>query len=411
MAKTTPLTATEVKQAKVKDKEYKLADGEGLKLRIRQNGTKTWLLDYFKPYTKKRTTLSLGSYPEVSLADARAKRLEARTLLAKDIDPKDHRDEIARNEKSALENTFGVVALDWYKIKKTKVQLNTAEHDWKNIDRHVLPTLKNVPVHKIKPKLISDILKPVVNKGSLETVKRLCRIINEIMRHAKGLGLIEINCLSEITKLFPAPQKTSMKTIKPEQLSELMKALYDSNIYKNTKCLVEWQLHTMTRPIEAVSARWEDINFEEKTWVIPEERMKMKKAHTIPLTPETLALLEKIKSLNTNTEYLFPNLRDPKKHASSQSANMALKRIGFAGKLVSHGLRALASTTLNEHGAFDPDVIEAALAHVDKNEVRRAYNRSEYIKRRREMMNWWSNHIKNACTGNFSLASSHNKGI
>jgi integrase len=404
MAKTTPLTATEVKQAKVKDKEYKIADGEGLKLRVRPNGTKTWLLDYFKPYTKKRTTLSLGSYPSISLADARTKRIDARALLAKDIDPKEHRDEIARNEKSAIENTFGIVALEWYELKKTKVKLTTAEHDWKNLDRHILPSLKAVPVHKIKPKLISDILTPVVNKGSLETVKRLCRIINEIMRHAKTLNLIEVNYLSEITKLFPNPKKTSMLTIKPFQLPKLMKALYDSNIYINTKCLVEWQLHTMTRPIEAVSARWEDIDFENNLWVIPEEQMKMKKAHTIPLTPQTLSLLEKIKSLNTDKEYLFPNLRDPKKHASSQSANMALKRIGFAGQLVSHGLRALASTTLNEHGAFDTDVIEAALAHVDKNEVRRAYNRAEYIERRKEMMKWWSNHIQEASTGNFSLA-------
>jgi integrase len=403
MAKTTPLTATEVKQAKVKDKEYKLADGGGLKLRVRPNGTKTWLFDYFKPYIKKRTTLSLGSYPEVSLADARTKRLDARVLLAKDIDPKEHRDEIARNEKTAIENTFGVVAFEWYELKKTKVKLTTAEHDWKNLDRHILPLLKAVPVHKIKPKLISDILTPVVNKGSLETVKRLCRIINEVMRHAKTLNLIDINYLSEITKLFPTPKKTSMLTIKPDQLPELMKALYDSNIYINTKCLIEWQLHTMTRPIEAVSARWEDIDFENNIWVIPEERMKMNKAHTIPLTPQTLVLLKKIKSLNTNREYLFPNNRDPHRHASSQSANMALKRIGFAGKLVSHGLRALASTTLNENGTFDPDVIEAALAHVDKNEVRRAYNRSEYIERRKEMMNWWSNHIQEACSGSFSI--------
>lgn len=173
---------------------------------------------------------------------------------------------------------------------------------------------------------------------------------------------------------------------------------------KTTRCLVEWQLHTMTRPIESATARWQDINVEDKVWIIPEERMKMKKPHTIPLTPQTLSLLETLKEVSGHREYLFPSHRNPRSHVNSQTANMALKRMGFAGELVSHGLRALASTTLNEQG-FDPDVIEAALAHVDKNEVRRAYNRAEYIERRRVLMCWWSEHIQQASIGNLSVAS------
>jgi len=159
----------------------------------------------------------------------------------------------------------------------------------------------------------------------------------------------------------------------------------------------------MTRPIESATARWEDIDRDKKVWVIPAERMKMKKPHTIPLTPQTLALLDVISAMSGNQEYLFPSHRNPKSHANSQSANMALKRMGFAGELVSHGLRALASTTLNEQG-FDPDVIEAALAHIDKNEVRRAYNRAEYIERRRVLMCWWSEHIEQAAAGNMSIS-------
>jgi integrase len=131
--------------------------------------------------------------------------------------------------------------------------------------------------------------------------------------------------------------------------------------------------------------------------------MNMKNPHTVPLSPQVLALLDVIKAMSGHREYLFPNHRDPKKHANSQSANVALKRMGFAGELVSHGLRSLASTTLNEQ-SFDPDVIEAALAHIDKNEVRAAYNRAEYIERRRVMMCWWSEHIEKAATGNMSLA-------
>ena len=165
----------------------------------------------------------------------------------------------------------------------------------------------------------------------------------------------------------------------------------------------EWQLHTMTRPIEAVTARWEDINLDKNIWVIPADRMKMKRPHTIPLTSQSLALLNVLKPISGHREFLFPEHRDPRTHANSQTANMAIKRMGFEGQLVSHGLRALASTTLNEEG-FDPDVIEAALAHIDKNEVRRAYNRAEYLERRHALMCWWSEHIENASTGNISIA-------
>lgn len=400
---TRPLTNTEVKQAKPRSKEYNLSDGRGLALRVKPAGQKFWIFNYSKPFTKKRTNLGFGSYPEVSLADARRKRDEARELLAKDIDPKARREELVLKQKSALESTFGVIAEQWYELKKQQVKEETANHAWRSMNRHVLPSLGPVPIDVIKPKQVIDILKPVVNKGSLETVKRLCRSINEVMRMATASGLIEVNCLADITRMFPAPSKKNMPTITPDRLPELMKALINSNVTRPTRCLVEWQLHTMTRPIEAATARWVDINLEDKVWVIPEERMKMKKPHTIPLTPQTLDLLGVIRSMSFSSEYLFPSRNNPRNHANSQSANMALKRIGFAGELVSHGLRALASTTLNEQG-FDPDVIESALAHIDRNEVRRAYNRAEYLERRRKLMEWWSKHIESAATGNMGMS-------
>ena len=395
---TTPLTNTEVKQAKPKDKEYNLADGDGLQLRVKANGSKLWLFNYYRPYTKKRANLGFGKYPEVTLAQARAKRKEARELLAQNIDPKAHREESEQLKKDALENTFGVLANKWLALKKEQVKAETADKAWQALEKHVLPELKNMPVEAIKPKTIIAMMEPIKNKGNLETVKRLCRYINEIMRLAVASGLIEVNYLADVTKLFPAPKKQNMPTIKPERLPELMKALYNASITRVTRSLVEWQLHTMTRPIEAATAKWEDIDLENNVWVIPAERMKMKKPHTIPLTKQTLELLEFLNSIRGNSEYLFPSHRNNNSHVSSQSANMALKRMGFAGELVSHGLRALASTTLNEQG-FDPDVIEAALAHVDKNEVRRAYNRAEYLERRRVMMVWWSDNISRAKAG------------
>ncbi|NOJ23224.1 integrase domain-containing protein [Vibrio coralliilyticus] len=398
-----PLTNTQVKQAKESDKEYTLSDGDGLQLRIKTNGTKLWILKYTHPITKKRTNISFGSYPDVPLAEARKRRADAKKLIAHNIDPKQHKDEQLLMERAELENTFGKLADKWLELKKESVKPETAEKAYRALEKHILPKLANFPIQDIKPKLVLDILAPVKAQGSLETVKRLCRIINEVMRLAVASGHIEVNYLADITKLFPAPKRKHMATIRPERLPELMQAIANANITLSTRCLLEWQLHTMTRPIESATARWQDIDFENRVWIVPEERMKMKRPHTIPLTEQTLALLDIMKPISSHRGYIFPSNKNPKSHVNSQSANMALKRMGFDGELVSHGLRALASTTLNEQG-FNPDVIEAALAHVDRNDVRKAYNRAEYLEQRRKLMCWWSEHITVCAEGNMSLA-------
>ncbi len=194
-----------------------------------------------------------------------------------------------------------------------------------------------------------------------------------------------------------------MAALKPNELPELMNAITNASIKKVTRFLIEWQLHTMSRPAEAAGARWGEIDLENKLWIVPAERMKKRKEHKVPLTAQTIALLEELKPISGHRDFLFPSDRDPKKPCNSQTANMALKRMGFENRLVSHGLRSLASTTLNEQG-FGPDDIEAALAHVDKNQVRSAYNRTDYLERRRPMMSWWSEHITAASEGNISLA-------
>lgn len=395
--RTLPLTDTEIKNAKPRDKEYNLADGNGLSLRVKPTGTKAWIFNYYHPFTKKRTNLGLGNYPEVTLAQARQRRDEARKLLAQDIDPQEHRELNRAQQKAEFDNTFQKVAEDWLDVKRPAITENHAKSTWNSLELHIFPEIGNYPISQLTaPKMIS-ILRPIALKGNLETVKRLCQRINEIMVFAVNTGLIPQNNLAGINKAFSAPAKKNMATISPNELPLLMRTLSRASIRFTTRCLIEWQLHTMTRPAEAAGARWDEINFEEKLWVIPAERMKKRRAHSIPLTPQTLALLEELKPISGHREYLFPADRDPRTHINNQTANMALKRMGFKDKLVSHGLRALASTTLNENG-FNYDLIEAALAHVDKNEVRAAYNRAEYIKRRIPMMEWWSAHIEKCAT-------------
>lgn len=402
MARTTkPLTNTQVSQAKAKDKVYSLSDGGGLQLRIKPNGSKLWLLDYYHPHTKKRTSLSFGSYPSLSLADARKARDNAKALLAKEIDPKENREEERAKTIIAHNNSLEHVASLWMQTKRSKVSENHAEDTWRSLELHIFPNLGKTPIHKITAIKTIDTLNPIAAKGSLETIKRLCQRLNEIMTFAVNTGLIEANPLSGIKAAFGNPDKQHLPTLKPEQLPYLISALSNASIKKTTHCLIYWQLHTMVRPSEAAGTRWTEIDFENRLWNIPPERMKSKKAHTIPLTEQSLEILASMKPISGKSEFVFPSDRDLKKHTHPSTANMALKRMGFHGELVAHGLRSIASTTLNEEG-FDPDLIESALAHTGKNEVRNAYNRADYLKRRKPMMDWWSNHITNA----FSIAPS-----
>ncbi|MFQ3194722.1 MAG: integrase [Colwellia sp.] len=399
--RTTPLTNTEVKQAKVKDKQYKLSDGDGLQLRVMPNGSKQWLLDYIKPISKKRTSMTFGKYPEVSLAAARKKRVAARELLAKDIDPKEFKDDKHREQLLSASNTLKSVATDWFAIKKTTIAENTAKSLWRKFENHVFPKLGHRPIDKILAPEAIEALKPLATKGNLETTGKIIGHLNNVMTHAVNTGILHHNPLSGIRSAFQTAKATNMPTIRPNELSKLMKDISYASIKLVTRCLIEWQLHTMTRPSESTKAEWSEIDFENKLWIIPAERMKMRLEHKVPLTDQTIEILERLKPLSGDRRHLFPSYSNHHTHCNTESANKALGRMGYKNRLVAHGLRALASTTLNELG-HDPDVIEAALAHVDKNEVRRAYNRAEYLERRRVLMCWWSQHIEDAATGEVS---------
>lgn len=406
MSRTTkPLTDTEIRLAKPQDKEYNLADGQGLYLRVKPNGSKLWLFNYSRPYSKKRANIGLGQYPTISLAKARESRRTNLMLLSESIDPATHRAEERKLKSEAIENTLKKVADAWFQVKKSKVTNAYGEDIYRSLTLHVFPALGQVPIHAIKAKSTIDALRPIAAKGTLETLKRVCQRLNEIMVFAVNTGLIDANPLSGISKAFESPPKRNMPTLRPEQLPELMVTIANASIKKTTRCLIEWQLHTMTRPSEAAGTRWGEIDLIKSVWNIPAERMKKRRQHAIPLTPQAISLLEVMRPISQNREHVFPADRNPRQHTNEQTANMALKRMGFEGLLVAHGMRALASTILNEQD-FSPDVIESALAHTDKNDVRKAYNRAEYIERRRVMMTWWSEHIEEAAKGNLSVTHS-----
>ncbi|MAZ65509.1 MAG: integrase [Kangiellaceae bacterium] len=403
---TKPLTNTEVKQAKPKDKLYKLSDGGGLQLHVKPNGSKLWRLDYIRPYTKKRTCLSLGSYPSISLAEARKEREQAKELLAKNIDPQEHRNEQKKQFEAAFNNTLESIASQWLEVKKSSITEAHAKDTLSSLEKHIYPQLGMLPINKVSAVKTIEVLKPIEARGNLETVKRLCQRLNEIMDFAVNSGLLENNPLSGIRKAFRPPAKRHMPALTPSELPHLLQTLSRASIQLTTRLLIEWQLHTMTRPSEAAGARWDELDIPNAIWHIPAERMKRNKPHSIPLSSQCLTLLELAKQMSGKSDFVFPSDKDPRKPRNSQTANAALKRMGFKDQLVAHGMRSIASTLLNEEG-FDHDVIEAALAHTGKNEVRNAYNRALYIERRKPLMQWWSNYIEKAASGNVSLAASN----
>lgn len=399
---TTRLTDTEIKAARAKDKVYVLSDGEGLQLRVKTNGSRLWNFNYVHPFTKKRLNIGFGKYPDLSLANARKKATAAKELLVQDIDPKEHREQSLQAARAINEHTLFNISQQWFELKKDSVTETYAKDVWRSLEIYIFPDLGQVPISQINAPLVIQILRPIEAKGSLETLKRITQRLNEIMVYAVNCGIIHANPLSGIKQSFKKPKKVNMPSITPQKLPDLMLAVANASIKKTTRFLLEWQLHTMTRPSEAAGTSWAEINLVDKVWTIPASRMKKRREHTIPLTETMLKLLEAIKPISGHREYVFPADRNPKAHCNSSTVNMAIKRMGFQGKLVSHGLRSLASTTLNEEG-FDSDLIEAALAHVDDSQVRSAYNRTDYLERRRPMMDWWSKHIESACSGSLSI--------
>lgn len=385
---TRPLTNNEILKAKPREKDFTLHDGDGLFLLVKTTGKKLWRFRYQRPNSGSRTNLSLGSYPALTLATARQIRDQHLTTLAQGMDPQQQQELASEQRQIELDSIFSTVAANWFQIKSRSVTEDYAKDIWRSLEKDVFPAIGSILVQEIKARTIVEALEPIKARGALETVRRLVQRVNEIMIYAVNTGLIDANPASGVGMAFEKPKKQNMPTLRPEELPKLMRSLVMSNLSVPTRCLIEWQLLTLVRPSEASGARWAEIDLDAKLWTIPAERMKAKREHIVPLSSQAIGILEIMKPISAHREYIFPSRNDPKQPMNSQTANAALKRIGYGGKLVAHGLRSIASTCMNE-AEFNPDVIEAALAHIEANEVRRAYNRSTYLEHRIQLMEWW----------------------
>lgn len=401
------LTDSKIRTSKPSEKDFVLSDGGGLQLRVRSSGSKLWNFNYRHPITKKRINMGLGSYPTTTLAEARDKALKARKLVQQGVDPKDCRDNVRAQKKAETEHVFSNVCASWFEIAKDNFSPNHADKTWRAIELHLLPTLGHLATKDITAQLAIKTLEPLQARGSLTELERIIQRLNKIMRYALNAGIISTNPCAYIRDAFKKPTRSNMPSIPPSELPNLLRDVALTALRPKTKLLFEWSLHTMARPAEAARTEWSEIDLDNKVWVIPAEKMKMRKEHRVPLTQQTIAILDAAKSMSPFSKYVFSHSSDPKKSMSTQTINKALARNGYERILVAHGLRSLASTTLNEHG-FNPDYIEAALAHSDSNKVRAIYNRTDYLEQRRSLMEWWSNHLERCSQGSLSaVAGSH----
>lgn len=393
------LTDTEIKSTKPTDKEINLFDGDGLILRIAplsKGGKKNWYFRYAVPVSKKRTKMSLATYPHLTLARARALRDEYLSLLANGINPQVHNTQKANALKDATEHTFQAVAKKWLdeKVKTSGISQDHANDIWRSLERNIFPTLGDTPIKEIRPKMLKQHLDPIEKRGVLETLRRIISRLNEIFRYAATEELIEFNPADNLAQRFSKPKKQNMPALPPTELPRFLTVLNNASVRMETRLLIEWQLLTWVRPGEAVRARWADIDTDNSMWNIPSDFMKMKKPHKVPLSKEALRVLDSMKAISGHREWVFPSIKAPLNHMHEQTANAAIIRMGFGGELVAHGMRSIARTAAEESGKFRTDVLEAALAHSKKDEITAAYNRAEYLAERVVLMQWWSDYVQ-----------------
>ena len=398
----TPLNSTKIDKAKPQKKEFTLSDGKGLYLLVKPNGAKLWRFNYYKPFTqpKKRALIGVGKYPDISLQQARAIRDEYLSLLAQNIDPAIYRQQQEQEKQNELNNTYEAVAWAWLEYRKTKK--NFSDNYQKDvislINRCLLPHFGHLPISQITAPMALKAFKQYQDEGHLEKLKRTIQKHNEIMTYALHRDLISFNPTANIAKEFDSPTVEHFKTLKPEDLSEFMFTLQNAQIHLQTRYLILWQLLTMTRPNEAATAKWADIDEKNRIWTIPAEQMKRGIEHRITLSRQALALLGQIKKLSGGKTYLFPSVKNPQTHVNTQTANSAIKRMGYHGKLVAHGLRAIASTYLNDQG-FNSDLIEVALSHLNSDRVKTAYDRGEKLEQRFKLLQAWADFVEQSSQG------------
>jgi integrase len=386
------LTDLALKNAKPKTKPYKLADGEGLYLFVNPNGSRLWRMDY--RFAGKRRTSSFGKYPKVTLADARKARDAVKDRLREGVDPAVEK-KARQRRAEAQGKTFRQVAEEWLANRRPGLGEKYAAFVESRLKDHIYPSLGNRPIREIDPPLVLETIRRIEAKGKVELPRRMLRTCGQIFRYAVATSEAERDMAAGLVDALKSrPRVRHNPQVPKEALGAFLGALGGYDGAERTRLGVGLILLTMVRTDEARFAAWaefERLDSEAPLWRIPAQRMKMKREHLVPLAPQAVEILRRLKELAYDNPMLFAA---PTRSGvvSENTFLFALYRMGYHSRATIHGLRGTASTILNEKG-FNSDWIERQLAHVPEDKVRSAYNAAEYLDGRREMLAWWADYI------------------
>lgn len=386
-----PLTDLQVKNAKPREKEYKLSDGNGLYLLVTPTGGKLWRFNY--TYSGKQKTLFLKTYPEKSLLDARKDRDDARRLIVNGVDPGELKKAQKATEQQKAE-TFRNIALEWHEQKKPEWSETHSDRILKRLEQDIHPYIGDKPISEIKTPELVELLQRIALR-TLETAHRLKIAVDMIFRYAVVKGRIETNPAAALRGVLPTVRHKHMAApTEPAAVAELMRAIEGFSGSFVVKCALQLAPLVFVRPGELRAAEWSEIDFENAQWNIPAKKMKMKQAHLVPLSKQAIKILKVLHPVTGDGVYLFPCRRTPQNCMSENTINASLRRLGFEKEeITGHGFRAMARTMLHEILEFTPDAIEAQLAHAVPDRLGRAYNRTTHIKERRKMMQKWADYL------------------
>ena len=385
-----PLTNTAIRNAKPRVKRYRLFDSQGLYIEVAPSGGKWWRLKYRILGKEKR--LSLGVYPEVSLKDAREKRDQARRSLSEGADPIE-----ARKPQSIADGTsFEAVAREWFIKFAPGWSAGHANRILRRLENDVFPWLGSRSIDQIDPPELLKVVRRIESRGALETAHRAIRNCGQVFRYAVATGRAERDPTTDLNGALPPARSRHYPTITdPEAIGDLLRAIGGYQGSPITRAALRLAPLVFVRPGELRHAEWPDINLKSAEWRIPPEKMKHRRIHLVPLSRQAITILKELQLLTGHGQYLFPGRRSPRRPMSENTINAALRNLGYdKNQMTGHGFRSMASTLLNEQGCWHPDAIERQLAHVERNNVRAAYNYAEYLDERRRMMQAWADYLE-----------------
>ncbi len=384
------LSDIKIKTAKPLDKPYKLSDSGGLYLIVNRNGSKYWRMKY--RFAGKEKMLSIGVYPQVTLAEARNQRDDAKKLLAQNKDPSEQK-QLARLEKHlASESTFEAVAREWHASKADRWSLRYRDEIIDTFEKDIFFYIGKRPIAEIKPLELLETLRKMEKRGALEKMRKVRQRCGEVFRYAIITGRAEYNPAPDLASALTPPKKQHFPFLTAEELPYFLKDLAGYTGSVITKTATKIILLTAVRTQELRFARWQDLDLEKGIWEIPAEVMKMKRPHVVPLSKQVIELFNSLKPLSGHYELVFIGRNDHRKPISKESVNQVIELLGYKGRLTGHGFRHTMSTILHEKG-FNSAWIETQLAHIDKNAIRGTYNHAQYMDGRREMMQWYADYI------------------